>query len=83
MRLSTFASAEGLIIEPDPRPGPKGESALALLQAVYRDPDTPLSVRIKCASRRCPTKLRSFQRQLFFQMKTLPRASSAPSCGAV
>ena len=26
-----------------------GPSALALLQAVYRDPDVPLNVRIKCA----------------------------------
>ena len=43
-----------MIIEPDPRPGPKGESALALLQAVYRDPDTPLSVRIKCAVEALP-----------------------------
>jgi hypothetical protein len=31
-----------------------GPSALTFLQAVYRDPDVPLSVRIKCAVEALP-----------------------------
>jgi hypothetical protein len=54
-------------------------SALALLQAVYRDPDVPLNVRIKCAVEALPYETPKLQQQLFFQMKISPNVSNAPS----
>jgi hypothetical protein len=43
------AAPQNLIIPPNPLPRPEGASALAFLQAVYRDTDVPLSARIRCA----------------------------------
>jgi hypothetical protein len=56
MKLPTFADPDNLIIPPDP-PQPQLEtppSALALLQAIYKNGEVPLHTRIRCAALALP-----------------------------
>jgi hypothetical protein len=53
MRLPCFAEPENLEAPEEPI-APEGETSLQLLQAIYKDKNQPLNVRVRCAIEALP-----------------------------
>ena len=57
--------------------------SVAFLQAVYRDTDVPLGVRIKCAVECLPFESPKLSATAVLHPSDLPNPSNEPSCGVV
>ena len=75
MRYTPCFADPANLVTPEEPPAPDGETALALLQAVYRDQRQPLHVRLRCATEALPYEPRAYRRW------RLPRSTATTSQG--